>query len=188
MNSSARIVSNVSSGCLVCILLAGSVCQASAPIPVQEDYVKLHETLASLAGPAHPVADPPPGGVHVPPGIATSVLLKPANPSSDVLLRITSGPLKGSIVKGSYSDDKMIFIDIENIRTSYGTDVWMPITNGADSQGVLDMPRVQVDRGEWTVVKNGGTLAAGTRVHIRILDQVQFDTSSDRSSFQVARK
>jgi len=165
--------------CVASFLLACNLSQASVPVPSREDDAKLREAMASLAGPSYSVAAPPTRGVVVSPGIATCVLLQSANPSSDVLLRITSGPLRGSIVNGSYSDNKMVFINIENIKTPYGTDVWMPITKGADCEGVVDIPRVQVDRSEWTVVKNGGTLSAGTTVHLRILDDVQFDAPSE---------
>jgi hypothetical protein len=188
MKTSAAIVSKISFVYVAGIFLADNLSQATATR--QDDYAKYREFAASAAVDAYYSQETPPSrGVVVQPGTVTGVLVKPANPSSDVLLRITSGPLKGSLVTGSYSENKMVFININSIRTPYGTDVWMPICKCSDIDGEVDVPRVQVDRGEWGVVEHGGTLDAGAMIHLRILNQVQFDAPLDKSPTQfLARK
>jgi hypothetical protein len=184
MKTSAALASKISFVYLAGIFLADNLSQATAS--GQDGYAKYREFAANAVVNTYYFQETPPcRGVVVQPGTVTGVLLKPANPWGDVLLRIISGPLKGSIVQGSYSENKMVFININNIRTPYGTDVWMPICKCSDIDGEVDVPRVQVDRGEWVVVKNGGTLDAGAVVHIRILDQVQFDAPLDKSSIQL---
>jgi hypothetical protein len=182
MKTSSIATSKITALCLTGFLLTSPLCKAFSPAPGGDNYASLRAALSEMAGPSFTVPTPPAGGVVVAPGIASSVLLKPANSSSDVLLRVTSGPLRGSIVTGEYSDNKMVFIKIQNIKTPYGTDVWMPVTRGCGMNGVVEMPRVQVDRSEWTAVKGGGTLSAGTVVHLRILNQVQFDAPSGAST------
>ena len=158
------------------ILLATGLCRASS---TDDNTAGMREFAACATVNTYFSQDTPPSrGVVVQPGTTTGVLLASAGPSSDVHLRIVSGPLRGSIVEGSFSGDKSVFVDINNIRTPYGSDVWMPICKCSDSDGEVDIPRVQVVRDEWQTVRNGGSLGAGTVIHLRILAPVQFDTPS----------
>jgi hypothetical protein len=90
---------------------------------------------------------------------------------------VTSGPLKGAIAQGSFSSNAWVFIDISKLETANGTRVEIPACKWADAFGTVGVPRVQVDRSEWTQVRNGGIAAAGTEFHIRLLGPVQIDRS-----------
>jgi hypothetical protein len=168
MKTNQHVINGVLLG-LCGVLLAPGMVKAHPHNVQVQDTAGFREFVAAHAVKCPAAAVAPSGTVRVPEGTVSSVLLQSTGRDGDVLLRITSGALRGSLVKASFCDNQWVFIKVEDIRTASGGKVWMPMCKCVDADGEVDVPRVQVDRSEWNQVRRGGIAEAGETFHLRVL-------------------
>jgi hypothetical protein len=186
MKTNQHVINGVLLG-LCGVLLAPGLANAHPHNVQVQDTAGFREFVADHAIKCPAAAVAPSGTVRVPEGTVSCVLLESTGRDGDVLLRITSGALRGSTVRASFSDNQWVFIKVEDIRTASGGNVWMPTCKCVDADGEVDVPRVQVEASEWKQVRQGGIAQAGDTFHLRVLAPLAIENENGLGDHQLAQ-